>query len=98
MKIGPRTPSIKKRVTAKTKSQLTRKAKSAINPLYGKKGMGYINDPKRAVKNAIYNKTTQRVGKNSSGGGCAIAGVVLVAAVFLFLIGIAWWLYKAIFS
>jgi hypothetical protein len=32
--------------------------KSAINPLYGKKGMGLINDPKKAIYNKVYNKTT----------------------------------------
>lgn len=32
--------------------------KKAVNPLYGKKGMGLINNPKKAVYNKIYNKTT----------------------------------------
>ncbi|MDO5049940.1 MAG: hypothetical protein Q4D87_08690 [Actinomycetaceae bacterium] len=53
-----RKPSLKKSVSARTKGRATRAAKRAINPLYGKKGMGYIRDPKRAIKNAIYKRTT----------------------------------------
>lgn len=58
MKIGLRKPSIKKRVKARTTAKLKRKVKGTINPLYGKKGMGWINDPKRALYNKVYNKTT----------------------------------------
>ena len=32
--------------------------KKAVNPLYGKKGVGLAKSPKRAVKNAVYKKTT----------------------------------------
>lgn len=58
MKVGIRTPSLKKSFKARTTGRAKRAVKSAINPLYGKKGMGYINDPSRAVKNKIYKKTT----------------------------------------
>ena len=58
MKIGLRTPSLKKSLKARTTGKLKRKIKKASNPLYGKKGMGYIKDPKKAVKNKIYKKTT----------------------------------------
>lgn len=61
MKIGVRKPSIKKRVRARTTGKLVRKVKSAINPFYGKKGMGWIRYPKRAMYNKIYNKTTVSV-------------------------------------
>lgn len=57
MKIGFRTPSLKKSLKARTTGAVKRKAKSAINPLYGQKGMGMLH-PKRAVKNKIYKKTT----------------------------------------
>lgn len=57
MKIGFRTPSLKKSLKARTTGAVKRKAKSAINPLYGQKGMGILH-PKRAVKNKIYKKTT----------------------------------------
>lgn len=58
MKKGFRTPSLKKSVSARTTGRLTRSMKKATNPLYGKKGMGLINDPERAVKNKIYRETT----------------------------------------
>lgn len=57
MKLGMRKPSIKKSVKAMTTGRVKRAAKSAINPLYGKKGMG-LADPKRAVYNKIYKKTS----------------------------------------
>ena len=41
MKFGFRKPNIKKSIKAKTTGKLKRKAKSAVNPLYGKKGMGF---------------------------------------------------------
>lgn len=58
MKFGMRKPSIKKSVKARTTGKLKRKAKGAINPLYGKKGMGWVRDPKRAMYNKVYRKTT----------------------------------------
>ena len=57
MKFGIRTPSLKKSISARTKGRLTRAVKKSINPLYGKKGMSILN-PKKAVYNKIYNKTT----------------------------------------
>ena len=58
MKIGFRTPSLKKSLKARTTGKLTRKIKKATNPFYGKKGIGFIKNPKRAIKNKIYQKTT----------------------------------------
>ena len=58
MKYGVRKPSIKRSIKARTTGRLKRAVKSSINPLYGKKGMGYINNPKKAVYNKVYNKTT----------------------------------------
>lgn len=57
-KIKMRSPSIKKSVSARTTGRITRAAKSSVNPLYGKKGMGYVKDPKKAVKNSLYHKYT----------------------------------------
>lgn len=58
MKIGLRKVSIKKSIKARTTGRIKRAVKSSINPLYGKKGMGYINDPKKAIYNKVYNKTS----------------------------------------
>lgn len=49
---------MKKRVKARTTGKLKRKVKSSINPFYGKKGMGWVRNPKRALYNKVYNKTT----------------------------------------
>lgn len=58
MKFGVRTPSIKKSVNARTIGKVKRQVKKAVNPLYGKKGMGLVNDPKKAAYNAVYSRTT----------------------------------------
>ncbi len=58
MKFGMRKPSIKRSISARTTGKIKRKIKKTINPLYGKKGMGYINNPKKAIYNKVYHKTT----------------------------------------
>ena len=58
MKIGVRKPSISKSLKARTTSKLKRQVKRAIIPTYGQKGTGIIKDPKRAIYNKVYNKTT----------------------------------------
>lgn len=58
MKMGIRKPSLKKSIKARTTGKLKRKMKKAVNPLYGKKGMGMIKNPKKAIYNKVYNKTT----------------------------------------
>lgn len=58
MKIGLRTPSLKKMVKGRTTARAKRTIKGAVNPLYSKKGMGYITNPKKALYNKVYNKTS----------------------------------------
>lgn len=58
MKYGIRKPSVKKSISARTTGKVKRQIKKSVNPLYGKKGMGVINNPKKAAYNAVYNKTT----------------------------------------
>lgn len=58
MKFGMRKPSIKKSLKASTTGRAKRAVKSAVNPLYGKKGVGLIRDPKKAVYNKVYKKTS----------------------------------------
>ncbi|AZZ39061.1 hypothetical protein C0Z10_04055 [Acidipropionibacterium jensenii] len=58
MKIGMRTLSLTKSLRARTTGRATRAVKRAIIPGYGKKGMGWIKDPKRAARNAVYRRTT----------------------------------------
>lgn len=58
MKFGVRKPDLKKSIKARTTGKIKRTAKRSINPLYGKKGMGFINNPKKAMYNKVYNKTS----------------------------------------
>lgn len=58
MKIGVRTPSFKKSFKARTTGKINRALKRSVNPLYGKKGMGYIKNPEKAIYNKIYHKAT----------------------------------------
>ena len=61
MKIGFRAPSLKKSLKARTTSKYKRQLKSAIDPTYGKKGIGWFKNPKKALYNKIYNKTTRSI-------------------------------------
>ncbi|WP_270324675.1 hypothetical protein [Lactococcus petauri] len=58
MKFGMRKPSVKKSLKARTTGKAKRKVKKALVPGYGKKGMGYVKNPKKAVYNKVYKKTT----------------------------------------
>ncbi|QQC57531.1 hypothetical protein I6I19_00515 [Lactococcus garvieae] len=58
MKFGMRKPSIKKSFKARTTGKVKRKFKKALIPGYGKKGMGVIKKPKKAMYNKVYRKTT----------------------------------------
>lgn len=58
MKIGVRTPSLKKSFKARTTGRLNRTLKRSVNPLYGKKGMGYIKNPGKAIYNKVYHQVT----------------------------------------
>ena len=72
MKIGIRTPSLKKSIKARTTGKLKRTIKKEINPLYGTTTMGLIRNPKKAIYNRVYNRTTI---------GTGISGAVVGGAV-----------------
>lgn len=67
MKFGPRKPNFKKSLKARTTGRAKRAVKKSVIPGYGKKGMGYVKNPKKAVYNKVYNKTTFRVFSSISG-------------------------------
>lgn len=56
MKFGFRTPSLKKRISARTST--TRIIKNSLG-LKAPKGMGWLTNPKKAAYNKVYNKTTK---------------------------------------
>jgi hypothetical protein len=53
-----RKPSIKKSISARTTGRAKRTIKKALIPGYGKKGMGWIRNPRKALYNKVYRKTT----------------------------------------
>lgn len=58
MKIGMRKPSLKKSIKSRTTGKAKRALKKAVIPGYGKKGSGWIKNPKKAANNKVYKKTT----------------------------------------
>lgn len=77
MKFGYRKPSLKKRIAART--SLKRYVRHSLG-FKAPKGMGWLTNPKRAVYNRVYYRTTK---------GCIVALVVMLhdlAALLLFLV------------
>lgn len=62
MKFGIRKPNLKSSLKARTTGRAKRAVKRAVIPGYGKKGMGWVTNPKKAAYNKIYNKTSIGVG------------------------------------
>lgn len=97
MKIGIRKPNIKKRIKARTTGKIKRKVKSNINPLYGKKGVGYIKNPKRTIKQKIYNKTTistDRLIKRTGNIFMDLFIIFPILCIDCFFIKFPMWLYQ----
>ncbi len=90
MKFGFRKPSLKSSISARTTGKFKRAVKRALIPGYGKKDMGWLHDPKKAMYNAVYRRTTfglsdvvgalfkpksrHSTRRTSSGGGGSYAG------------------------
>ena len=58
MKFGMRKISLKKSLKARTTGKAKRAIKKALIPGYGKKGSGWIKNPKKSAYNKGYNKTS----------------------------------------
>lgn len=58
MKFGMRKPSLKKSIAARTTGRAKRALKRLLIPGYGKKGMGWLRNPKKALYNKMYRRTT----------------------------------------
>ncbi len=83
MKFGFRTPSLKKSLSARTTGAFKREVKKALIPGYGKKGTGIFKNPKKAIYNKIYRKTT--VGGLSGGTGCLLP-ILIVLNIVIYMI------------
>lgn len=71
MKIGYRKPNLKKSMKARTTGRAKRSVKRSISPGYGKKGIGIVKNPRKAIYNKVYRKTTRSVYKGKA-SGCLI--------------------------
>ncbi len=58
MKFGLRKPSLKRSLRARTTGRAKRSVKKALIPGYGKKGVGWIKNPRKAAYNKVYSKTS----------------------------------------
>lgn len=58
MKFGVRKPSIKKSLRARTTGRAKRAVEKKLIPGYGRKGMGWFKNPRKAAYNKIYKKTS----------------------------------------
>ena len=58
MKFGLRKPSLKRSIKSRTTGKAKRAVKKALIPGYGKKGSGWIKNPKKATYNKVYKKTS----------------------------------------
>lgn len=59
MKFGIRTPSLKKRIAARTSVKRMIRHNLGVK---APKGLGWVTDPKKAAYNRAYNRTTKGVG------------------------------------
>lgn len=96
MKFGVRRPSIKKSISPRTTGKAKRKLKRMVNPFYGKKGIGWIRNPKKALYNKVYRKTSVSSKKVVSGIGSLLALpfiAVIYMAIFMiwFSVMLLWW-------
>lgn len=58
MKFGLRKPSLKRSLKARTTARAKRAVKRALIPGYGRKGMGWLKNPRKAAYNKVYRKTS----------------------------------------
>lgn len=85
MKIGVRKINLKNRIKGRTTSKWKRQAKKAFIPYYGKKGMGWIKNPKKAAYNKIYNKTTVKQDVFLNAGLVIIIQLIKISFIIMFL-------------
>lgn len=82
MRFGLRKPSLKRSLKAMTTGRVKRAAKRAINPTYGKRGIGLIRNPKKSAYNYAYKRTTFGGISGMRGAtGCLLPLLIVVATV-----------------
>lgn len=76
---GYRKPSYKKSFSSRTYGRSTRRIRSAYKCNYGKRGNGYITNPKKASYNYVYNRTTGEF----SFSGLILSMIILTPLYFI---------------
>jgi hypothetical protein len=89
MRFGPRRPSLKKRIAARTSWK--RYARHSLG-LKAPRGMGWLTNPKKAAYNRVYNRTTYDLFKPRGKGRRVGAGSAGPAV--LVVLGVLWLLSK----
>ena len=74
MKFGFRTPSFSKRIAART--SVKRMVRNSMG-LKAPRGMGIVTNPKKAVYNKVYNKTSR---------GCLVTLLMMISVLFSILV------------
>lgn len=99
MKFGYRKPSIKKSISARTTGKINRTVKKVTTPGYGKRGVGYVKDPSKAIYNKVYNKTSKSVFDELDGdsqdnisqdGPDNITPIIYIVFFIIFIIIMVW--------
>ena len=82
MKFGFRTPSLRRRIAARTSWK--RYVRHSLG-LKAPRGWGWVTNPRRAAYNRIYNRTTFGLGRGCLavvvGGSLFLGGVVIVGVL-----------------
>ena len=78
MKVGFRIPSLKKRIAARTSWK--RYARQSLG-FKAPRGYGWITNPKKALYNRVYYRTTR---------GCSVVLIVLLSAAGALGCGVVW--------
>ena len=90
MKFGLRIPSLTKRIAART--SLKRYVRQSLG-LKAPRGWGWVTNPKKALYNRVYNRTTFSLGsllggsrgKSKSRAGCLVLLVAIGAGIVVFI-------------
>lgn len=89
-----RKPSPMKSFKARTTGRTKRAIKRSVNPVYGKKGMGFITNPKKSAYNYVYKRTSYGISdfnkssskpkeNNGNDTGCAVGCLGFLGLWFL---------------
>jgi hypothetical protein len=85
MRLGPRRPSMKKRLAARTSwKRYVRHSLGFKAP----RGMGWLTNPRKAAYNRVYNRTTFSPFRSSarSPRGSGMAGKAIVVVICLYVL------------